>query len=306
MADISNPLVQSLPPETDYLTYLTILEYNLDKEQLSTLHELLQDTTLTTNIGWDLVRLLLPLLPESDLCLQDVAFLGNPRETILKVAELLEEIGSKTSDDINDDRKAEDVESVSSGTESSTSITHTSALKFQSLLHMLCILHPRIKTKYPSRFLVTSLRAVLKAFSATAQVSSAIGSVLMLLKTLSGSKRPHLPPRKSQQAIPIVSTRITAPDPEGQPDKPAPGEEESKRRILQSFMTHVVDIYVSSLHSVEDDSAFAWASRYYEKSRPARVVPIRQTFRQRFRDQEELERRDATMSQLLVKLYGNL
>lgn len=60
MAD--NPLLKALPPETDYISYLTILEYSLTAEQLPTLHKILQDTTLTANIGWDLVHLLLPLL----------------------------------------------------------------------------------------------------------------------------------------------------------------------------------------------------------------------------------------------------
>ena len=87
MAD--NLLLKALPPETDYLTYLTLLEYNLTVEQLPTLHDILQDTTLTANIGWDLVHLLLPFLPASQQCLQDVARLGNPREVVLKVTELL-------------------------------------------------------------------------------------------------------------------------------------------------------------------------------------------------------------------------
>ena len=44
-----NPLIEALPPATDYLTYLTIIEYNLNPENLSTLHEVLQDTKLTTS-----------------------------------------------------------------------------------------------------------------------------------------------------------------------------------------------------------------------------------------------------------------
>lgn len=88
MAD-DNPLIQALPPATDYLTYLTLLEYQLTPACLPTLHQLLQDETLTTNIGWDLVQLLLPMLPHSSECLQDVARLGNPREVILRVSDAL-------------------------------------------------------------------------------------------------------------------------------------------------------------------------------------------------------------------------
>lgn len=301
---LDKPLIlQALPPETDYLTYLTILEYNLNKEQLPLLHELLQDTTLTTNIGWDLVHLLLPLLPESDQCLQDISFLGNPRETILKVAESLEELAVPSPHDTgNNGHEAEGNAEVlkTSGLSDNLAQPEATALKFQSLLHMLCILHPRIKTKHPGRFLVTSLQAALKAFSAVAQAPSAISSILMLLKSLSGSKRPHLPPRRSQQAIPTVSTRNAAPDPEGQLDIASPEDDDINRRILQSVATQIVDVYLRSLSFVEDDSALAWTSRYFEKSRPARIVPGRITFRERFKQQEELERRDATISQLLV------
>jgi hypothetical protein len=84
-----DPLIQALPPATDYLTYLTLLEYQLTPARLPILHRLLQDETLTTNIGWDLVKMLLPMLPASSECLQDVARLGNPREVILRVADAL-------------------------------------------------------------------------------------------------------------------------------------------------------------------------------------------------------------------------
>lgn len=84
-----NPLLEAKPPATDYITYLTIVEYNLTLENLPVLHEVLQDTNLTTNIGWDLLHLLIPLLPASQQCLQDIARLGNPREVVLKVTEAL-------------------------------------------------------------------------------------------------------------------------------------------------------------------------------------------------------------------------
>ncbi|KAL9630579.1 MAG: hypothetical protein Q9164_006340 [Protoblastenia rupestris] len=110
MNDTDNPLLKALPPETDYLSYLTILEYNLTKEQLPTLHDVLQDTTLTANIGWDLVHLLLPLLPQSQSCLQDVASLGNPREVVLKVTELLEGIANEP--DELEEEESEDEEEL--------------------------------------------------------------------------------------------------------------------------------------------------------------------------------------------------
>ena len=89
MAEEDNPLIRALPPESDYLTYLTIVEYNLSTENMPILHKVLQDEKLTTNIGWDMVHLLVPYLPDSEQCLQDIARLGNPREVILKVTESL-------------------------------------------------------------------------------------------------------------------------------------------------------------------------------------------------------------------------
>ncbi|KAL8856881.1 MAG: hypothetical protein Q9198_010751, partial [Flavoplaca austrocitrina] len=107
MASDDNPLIKALPPAVDYLSYLTILEYNLTLEQLPLLHDILQDTALTANIGWDLVHLLLPLLPESQSCLQDVARLGNPREVILKVTELLEALNASDGSTFEDDEEKE-------------------------------------------------------------------------------------------------------------------------------------------------------------------------------------------------------
>ncbi|KAF3483296.1 uncharacterized protein GIQ15_02620 [Arthroderma uncinatum] len=52
-----DPLIEALPPATDYLTYLTLVEYQLTPARLPILHQVLQDETLTINIGWDLAVL---------------------------------------------------------------------------------------------------------------------------------------------------------------------------------------------------------------------------------------------------------
>ena len=102
-----NPLLAARPPATDYLTYLTLIEYNLTEANLPVLHGVLQDTDLTVNIGWDLINLLLPLLPAAEECLTDIASRGNPRECILKVTEALRllefEDGGQESDDEQDE-----------------------------------------------------------------------------------------------------------------------------------------------------------------------------------------------------------
>jgi len=52
MADKKNPFFELLPPTTDYVTYLTFIEHNLTEEHLPVLHQVLQDSELTINIGW--------------------------------------------------------------------------------------------------------------------------------------------------------------------------------------------------------------------------------------------------------------
>ena len=301
-----SPLVKALPPETDYLTYLTIVEYNLNKEQLPVLHDLLQDTTLTTNIGWDLVKLLLPLLPESEQCLQDIALLGNPRETVLKVAELLEELGQQqasgnTSDEGDgeqDDARSSNSPSISES-DAKSSLT---LLQFHCLLHMLCVLHPRIQTKYPSRFLVTSIQAVIIAHKNLAHMPASIRPILMFLKSLTGSNRPHLPPRNSQPAIPSVTRSAAALDPERDADTVSEEEAGLTRRILRSYFTHVIECYVEALGTVGGTSPLAWSNRFCEKRFPDKVLPNRKGYRLLFQEQPGLETRDTTISQLLASL----
>ena len=329
MADTENPLLKALPPETDYLSYLTILEYNLTAEQLPTLHHILQDTTLTANIGWDLVHLLLPLLPASQQCLQDVARLGNPREVVLKVTELLEGLGEE--EELGDLDDAEDVEEAEKLKEpemrdevahelqlqdgqnvASVSITPTEpskppskSVKFTALLDMLSILHPRIKTKYPSRFLSTSLQAVLPAYSRVARSTKATEAVLGFIKALSGTKRPKLPPRKSSTMIPTHAIPVSAPDPEGQDEVLGVNESALQSRLLQSFLTYIAEAYMNSTALDEDVPGLAWSSRYQEELYPEKIIPGRRTYGSLFEEEEHLHERDAITGHILVS-YSKL
>ena len=321
MADNDNPLLKALPPETDYLSYLTILEYNLTAEQLPTLHDILQDTTLTANIGWDLVHLLLPLLPASEQCLQDVARLGNPREVVLKVTELLERLGQDEEDEgtrdpqeieieeagklkvsgaNNDDAhvdKAQDGENVTPNAE-----PPSKGVKFTTLIEMLSILHPRIKTKYPSRFLSTSLQAVLPTYSQVARTTEATEAVLGFIKALSGTKRPRLPPRKSGVMIPTQLAPVSAPDPEGQDEDLGVDEKGLQSRLLQSFLTYVTEGYMSSTALDEDVPGLAWSSRYQEELHPERNIPGRRTYGSLFTEEAHLHERDTITGHILVSL----
>lgn len=337
-AEEQNPLLKALPPATDYVNYLILLEYNLTKELLPTLHSVLQDTKLTANIGWDLVPLLLPLLPESRQCLHDVARLGNPREVVIKVTEGLQAIANEAvAHEENDEgglqeqttephevdtdgaqaalpavketakHAEENVDDEKAQNARHQKDTPSQLLRYKSLVEVLALLHPRIKTKFPSRFLSTSLQAVLPAFSQVAKDPTATEVTLDLIKPLSGpSSRPRLPPRKSSSQVQIsslASAPASAPDPEGQDEVQGEVEVALQRRLVQSFLTWVVEGFVSSLPTYEDLPGLAWSCRCHEKMHPEKQVPGKQTYTAMFADdEEELHLRDSLLGHCLVSL----
>jgi hypothetical protein len=312
-----HPLLASRPPVTDPITYLTIIEYNLSEENLPLLHEVLQDAELTATIGWDLIHLLLPLLPLSEECLQDIANKGNPRECVLKVTEALrllefEERQEETDEEDEEvegaGRKLKELE-VGMG-ESSTSPAFQKAivpplpvLKFEILLNILATLHRRVKTKYPSRFLSTSLQAVLLAYNrANTHIEDLTLSAVKLVKTLSGTKRPHLPSRRSSGNLLRTNTNQSEPDPEAQSDAPSSDETDLVNRLLQSFLTHILEDYVLSLTSDDDVPGLSWSSRLMENYEPARIPnkPNYQKYADRFANEEDLTSRVAILGQILA------
>ncbi|KAF2658607.1 DUF1760-domain-containing protein [Lophiostoma macrostomum CBS 122681] len=309
-----NPLLAALPPATDYLTYLTLIEYNLTEENLPVLHQVLQDRELTTNIGWDLVHLLLPFLPASEECLEDIAVRGNPREVILKVTEALRLLEFEDPEEESDEddspigetpsTKAAPVELGESSTSPAlptTAVPPLSVLKFEVLLSLLSTLHRRVKTKYPSRFLSTSLQAVLSAYNkATTHRDEITLSAVKFVKTLSGTKRPHLPPRTSSGNLLRRGTNYSEPDPEAQQEAPTADENTLVNRLLQSFLTHVFEDYILSLSSNGDVPGLAWCSRLMEKLEPKRVIPNKATYAERFATEESLKSRSAIVGQLVA------
>lgn len=306
-----NPLLAALPPATDYITYLTIIEYNLTEENLPVLHQILQDTELTTNIGWDLIHLLLPLLPASHECLHDIASRGNPRECVLKVTEALRLLEFEEPEDESDEEEeSENLSNLKSPTLGESSLSPASpptttappyVVKFEVLLALLSTLHRRIKTKYPSRFLSTSLQAVLVAFDKASRYQDELTlSALKFVKELSGTKRPHLPPRTSSGNLLRTGTGMSEPDPEAQSDPPTADESTLIERLLQSFLTHLLEDYLVSLSSNEDLPGLAWSSRLMEKYEPHRVVPNKATFAERFAEEEDLKSRSGIVGQIVA------
>ncbi|KAF9739180.1 hypothetical protein PMIN04_002188 [Paraphaeosphaeria minitans] len=300
-----NPLLEALPPATDYLTYLTLVEQVLTEDNLPTLHQVLQDRELAVNIGWDLVHILLPLLPSSEDCLQDVAAKGNPREVILKVTEALRllEFEERELDSHGEDDEEQAVAASSSKTTglSDTVLPPLPVLKFEVLLDLLATLHGRVKAKYPSRFLATSLQAVLTAYNrATSHRDELTLNAIKLVKTLSGTKRPHLPPRTpSGNLLRTVSNRME-PDPEAQIDPPTADEQTLTTRLFQSFLTHVMEDYILTLTSEDDVPGFAWSSRLMEKYEPSRIRPDKPKYADRFANEDPLKSRAAIIGQLVA------
>lgn len=315
-AEEENPWIALKPPVSDSMTYLTFIEHNLSTETLPQLHEVLQDKELNQLIGWDLVHLLIPLVPASEQCLLDVARLGNPREVVLKVSESLRllELNELSDDESSDD---EDVggkeveklhlsESSKAGAarglglttepESSEADLPLPVLQFRVLLSMLSVLHPRIKTKYPSRFLSTTLQAVLAAYGkATRNQDDLTYDVVKFVNTLTGTKRPHLPPRRTSTNILQAKIENAGVDPEGQAEKPSEEEKDMQKRLVQSFLTHILEDYMLSLPSVDDVPGMAWSSRLQEKLNPQRTVPGKKSYVSQFEDNDKLKSRLATV-----------
>jgi hypothetical protein len=269
-------LKESRPPATDTFTYLTIIEKSLSPDILPALHEILQDAELTKDIGWDLVDMLISV-PGSAECLETIAQLGNPREVILKVLEVLEKTMAQAEEDEDADGQA--------------------AKKFITLLGMLGILHERLEVKAPSRFAHTTLETVYRTYNPKDPQMTA--AVIDLARSLSGRRRPPLPTRKSSTKLagPFQDSdpAKNAPDPEaGEKDKPDPVEVVLTDRLLKTFITCVIEAYVNS-------NSMEWASRLLEFYNPNRIVFGKQSMLQAFKEDPELLARDALVGQLVVR-----
>ncbi|KAK4106041.1 DUF1760-domain-containing protein [Parathielavia hyrcaniae] len=276
---------EARPPATDRFTYLTIVEANVCPEALPALNEVLHDAELTQEIGWDLVYNLVGL-SGSESCLETIARLGNPREVILKVLETLELL----SDGEDEEEQEEDAP------EPAVSPTH----KFITLLGMLAILHKRIKTKYPSRFLAQTLHTVLSAYRPSPERTA---SVINLLHSLSGQRRPSLPTRRSTVRVANPDEEgdasRNAADPEAGPDeREEPAESGLQQRLLLSFATCILEAYANG-------NEMAWAARLLEFYNPEKMVPGRRTLMAAYREEQDLSERDAIVGKL-VALIGDL
>ena len=323
MSHEESPLIAALPPQTDYISYLTIVEHYLTKEHLPLFHTILRDNpTLTINIGWDLVQILVPLLPESEECLQDVAQLGNPREVILKVTELLDPQQQQVSEqdesqsssssapiETNEaihpdgrDSAGNDAEPQNdSAVKDEKPTEEPLMMKFWVLVRMLRVLHQRIKTRHASRFLSTSLKAILPAYAQVAHLPLAMQALFAFIDGITTSHGSAPPPQNG----PITSNSGSdgsqmAPDPEDELEGLSEEEVKLQVDLVCSFVTHVVEKYVDSLTRIEDIPGLAWTIRSEEKRHPENIVPHQKTAQEAFDEDAELQSRDTTVQKLLI------
>ncbi|ETI20806.1 hypothetical protein G647_07148 [Cladophialophora carrionii CBS 160.54] len=335
-----DPMIATLPPATDYMTYLTLLEYQLTPQNLPTLNRLLSDDDgkLAEEIGWDLPKLILPMLNENTAeaarCLEIVARRGNPREVVVRVAEELEKLGDQADkvDSEDGDEQSElptfpgeaprvhlggmtlegmpDAEKFPGGSDPTGPLQESSlkTLQLQALFNMLSHLHPRIKTQYPTRFLATSLPAALGAYRQLPITQATTAAFLSMLENLAGKKRPPLPPRPGTQGDtqPASTTGASLPDPEAKAEEentgvniPSDAENAIIFRLLDAVLLEVLDEYLSSL-STDEYPSMSWTARLREHLEPTRVVPGRSTETEQWKQTPELAARDG----LLARFYS--
>lgn len=233
------------------------------------------------------------MLPQSQDCLQDVARLGNPREVILRVSDSLMKL------EPSDDDESEDGSSKQ-GSETTKAPRHI--MQFNCLVAMLSVLHRRIKTKYPSRFIATSLQAALEAYSSM-PTNETTNAILEFLRDLSPSKRPTLPPRGTSSSSVIRVSQASAPDPEAVYDEPTASDDTAvQRKLVQFGLIEVLKTYMLSL-STPDNSGLWLALRLLEKSdQRERPSTDRNSRIRMYTEDKQLKERDLIVGRICVRL----
>jgi hypothetical protein len=348
-------LVAAVSDGMDPITFLVWCEQNLSPKELPTLNRLLRidDGILAQEVGWNLLELIVPMLRENPQeaanCLECIARRGNPREVIVKVAEVLEKLGEDT-DSFEDDEESvdelptfageadrihlgtltldgqpvlADVKSVETAqadqkTADARPDHHNESLpslQFQALVLMLGVLHLRIKTQYPSRFLATSLPAALGAYRRIGVTAPSTLAFLSFLGKLSGRK-PQLPVRNlpvtaganlSQvpEAFPPSTISLTPSMPDSEPEiegssmqQASQNEKDIVLKLLQAVLLEALDDYMAALQS-RDPPYMSWTTRLREKVEPSRLVPRKLTEFQKWRDSKHLSERDRVLEEFL-------
>jgi hypothetical protein len=124
--------------------------------------------------------------------------------------------------------------------------------------------------------------------------------VIKFIKALTGTKRPLLPPRRSSSKILLQELAKAAPDPEATTEDISAEESSMQQKLLQSFLTHVLEDYMLSIHSEDEIPGMAWSARLQEKADPGHVVPHKQTFTERVSKSEAFRGRLTTIGSIVA------
>jgi hypothetical protein len=139
--------------------------------------------------------------------------------------------------------------------------------------------------------------AILATYRPSNQATYAI---IPLVHELSEKKRPPLPQRKSSAgsfAHLSLTSSTSAPDPEATTEDPQ--EKAIEKKLLQSFVTHVLEQYINS-------NELEWATRLQEHFEPAKIVKGRKSFGEAFREEPKLQEREVLLGQLVVSKFNNI
>jgi hypothetical protein len=85
------------------------------------------------------------------------------------------------------------------------------------------------------------------------------------------------------------------PDPEATAEDPH--EDAIQKKLLQSFATHVLEVYVKA-------NTLEWSTRLLEHFEPNKVVNGKKTYGEAFREDPVLVDRDMIVGQLVVSLLS--
>ncbi|KAK9235530.1 YAP-binding/ALF4/Glomulin [Lipomyces kononenkoae] len=248
----------------DYITYSTLLDVYLGNPNryneservtlLQTLETILrQSEILLSYVAWDLPVLLLPYLASAEpFDTVTTSKVLTPRKAALRIFNLIAEKGNAKEVFLKSIEALSTLNvdfSLDATPEQNLDREKLFVLKFYALFEVIISVTRRITTQYPSRFLTTSSTALLSFFSSHVDELSD-QSLPVLLRRLYLFARDYVPPPSK-----------TAVEPE---------EEALQRRMLQSYVTHMVEIMLRS-KSVD------WSRRYFAAIKPEiDVLPMRE------------------------------
>lgn len=246
---------------------------------------------LARNIAWDLISVLLPFVQEpfsekseklneivrnlAQECLMTAAEVGNPREVFLKVVGAISNLSFSLMSNLDED---DEEDGFALGGRAEARTQRNGLLKFHQLLLLLSQIHLRLQAKFPSRFLSNSLSSLLSAFThatqslPTSSVGTLVQSILNFVdhlpatRRIKGVVRPPLPPRVSTASVPTASEPPTDPTAGEAREKTGSNENSEElleKRLLQSFLTHILEIYALRCRSEPSENPGAPARGIY-------------------------------------------